>query len=210
MEAKTLSFAFNGTYYQMGNGSNLIYVLHGYGQLSKYFIKKFEPLLDEFTIVAPEGLHRFYLQGTQGRVGASWMTKEERETDIANYVQFLNSLHEKHFRNKKWDSIVVLGFSQGVATAFRWLANGSISANAFLICSGMIPPDVDLIDKSNIFSNLKMAYFTGTNDPYRTEDAVLTLQERLNLLPFGIKRIEFEGKHEVHLPSILEFLKTKV
>jgi hypothetical protein len=56
----------------------LLIALHGYGQLSSYFGKKFEDLPNEFFIVIPEGMHRFYLDGTSGRVGASWMTKEAR------------------------------------------------------------------------------------------------------------------------------------
>ena len=42
-----------------------------------------------YTIIAPQGLHKFYLEGTSGRVGASWMTKENREDDIKNYLVYL-------------------------------------------------------------------------------------------------------------------------
>ena len=210
MNTQNVSFTASGTYYSLGKGESLLYVLHGYGQLARFFIRKFQLLEDEFTIVAPEGLHRFYLQGTSGRVGASWMTKEERETDIKNYINFLDTLHRKHFATQSWKTIVVLGFSQGVATAFRWLADGKITANTFLLCSGMIPPDVNLKEKHHIFSKLKMAYFSGNDDPYKTEEAVKTFQERLDKLPFSIRNIAFEGKHEVHIPSILEFLKAQV
>ena len=47
----------------------IIYALHGYGQLSKYFIRKFESISDDYLIVAPEGMHRFYKNGNSGRVG---------------------------------------------------------------------------------------------------------------------------------------------
>lgn len=210
MKVKHITFPSTGNYYTLGKGENLLYVLHGYRQLARFFIKKFEALQDRYTIVAPEGLHRFYLQGTSGRVGASWMTKEERETDIDNYLNFLNSLHQQISEGKNWESTSILGFSQGVATAFRWLANNAIQANTFMLCSGMIPPDVDLQENHHIFSAMEMVYFSGTNDPYKTEEAVKTFQERLNQLPYPIQKIEFEGKHEVHLPSILKFLETKV
>ena len=64
------------------NAKKVLYVLHGYGQLAEFFVRKFRELGDEYLIVAPEGMHRFYLQGSSGRVGASWMTKEDREQDI--------------------------------------------------------------------------------------------------------------------------------
>ncbi|MBK6951958.1 MAG: hypothetical protein IPH24_07885 [Crocinitomicaceae bacterium] len=85
-------------YFSHGNpqAKNLVVVLHGYGQLASYFIQKFEFLDPEnYYVIAPEGLHRFYLNGTSGRVGASWMTKENREDDITNYLLYLNALLEK-------------------------------------------------------------------------------------------------------------------
>lgn len=75
-------------YYTLGDLSNantIWFVLHGYGYLAKYFIKKFEPILSSsVAIVAPEALSRFYSNGVgyDGRVGASWMTKESREDEI--------------------------------------------------------------------------------------------------------------------------------
>ena len=72
--------------------NQIVYVLHGYGQLAEFFIRKFQHLSDDYFIVAPEGMHRFYLSGSSGRVGASWMTKEERETDIQDNLNWLNAL----------------------------------------------------------------------------------------------------------------------
>mgnify|MGYP005635791035 FL=1 len=53
---------------------SVLLVVHGYRQLAESFIKKFEPLLNEgVMVIAPEGLHRFYIEGYTGDVGASWM-----------------------------------------------------------------------------------------------------------------------------------------
>jgi predicted esterase len=202
----TQSFKNEASVYRIDaeNCDKLIYVLHGYGQLAKYFIQKFKPLLAQgFTVIAPEGLHRFYLQGTSGRVGASWMTKENRELDIANYITYLNALHEEIAQEKKWKQVIVLGFSQGVATAFRWIAEGQINPDQFLLCSGMIPPDVNLEESNSKFSAIEMTYFSGTNDPYKTEEAVTHFQQRITQLPFPIKMVEFEGVHEVNMEAVL-------
>ena len=58
------------------------FVVHGYGQLSQYFIKKFNQIVDNETfIVAPEAPARFYLDANYSRVGASWTTRELRDFD---------------------------------------------------------------------------------------------------------------------------------
>lgn len=206
MKHFTQSFKNEASVYRIDaeNSYKLIYVLHGYGQLAKFFLRKFEPLTTKgFTVIAPEGLHRFYLQGTSGRVGASWMTKENRELDIENYLTYLNTLHQEIANEKEWTQVIVLGFSQGVATAFRWIADGQVKPNQFLLCSGMIPPDVNLEEANSKFSKIQMIYFTGTNDPYKTEEAVTHFQERLSQLPFPIKMVEFEGVHEVNVEAVL-------
>ena len=91
-------------------------VLHGYAQLANTFLSEFEHLANGHTaIVAPEGLHRFYRKGFYGDVVASWMTKEDRLTDIQDYVNYLNNLVQSF--PKSVQNVHVLGFSQCVATA---------------------------------------------------------------------------------------------
>ena len=81
------------TYGNPDKASIIIFALHGYGQLVQFFIRKFQVLdAEQYFVVAPEGLHRFYLKGSSGRVGASWMTKEERQSDIEDYINYLDDL----------------------------------------------------------------------------------------------------------------------
>ena len=90
-------------YFTIGDidkADKLLYVLHGYGQLASYFIKSFDKISDSYFVVAPEGMHRFYLKGTSGRVGASWMTKEAREIDIDENTKNLALLNQQIFRKK--------------------------------------------------------------------------------------------------------------
>ena len=69
------------------------FVLHGYGMLSEYFIKKFESILNENTLViAPEATNRFYLGNNYARVGASWMTNLDREQEIRDNILYLDCL----------------------------------------------------------------------------------------------------------------------
>ena len=195
------------SYYKEGNGTKLLYVLHGYGQLAKYFIRKFIPATKlGYTVVAPEGQHHFYLHGTSGRVGASWMTKENREQDIVNYIAYLDAIHAEFTGQKEWDEIVVLGFSQGVATAFRWLAESNIKPSKFMICSGLTPPDVDLNIKKATFDSIKMTYFSGVNDPYRTEEAVQEFYTAVASSKLDMDLVNFDGVHEVSVEDVFDRL----
>jgi predicted esterase len=120
-------------------------LVHGYGQLSHFFIQSFQNIASPSSmIIAPEGLHRFYIEGFSGRVGASWMTTEERLVDIEDYLSYLDAVYD-HYVKPLGDKIRfnVLGFSQGTATVCRWVAHSHHSINNLILWAGMMPPDLD-------------------------------------------------------------------
>lgn len=173
----------------------LVYLLHGYGQLAFYFLKKVEHLLTEdTTLVAPEGMHRFYLEGTAGRVGASWMTKEARELDITENTRALDKLHEKLQSELDPEQVIVLGFSQGGATAARWIANGHIRPTSFISWASVFPPDISFMENTFGPETMQRHFVLGTIDPYFQTDAQAACQS-YNDLGFDVHR--FEGAHDL-------------
>lgn len=185
---------------------HLLIVLHGYGQLAEYFIRKFTHLESNFFIVAPEGMHRFYLKGSSGRVGASWMTKEERQLDIQTNMNWLNTLLAKLTSENTYQKISLLGFSQGGATAARWF-HASNQFDHFISWASVFPPDLEqeLTKTPNI---TKTNFFViGTNDEFVTPD------EQTNLLQSyqdkGYQTIVYEGTHAIDL-ACLQKLTTAI
>lgn len=186
--------------------SRVLFVLHGYGQLARYFIRKFEVLKDEFLIVAPEGIHRYYLEGSSGRVGASWMTKEDRLIDIEDNIEYLNSLLDRiklDFNNVS--QIHVLGFSQGGATATRWAGTNKFMISSFVLWACVFPPDMENIS----FNKTNKKYFVlGDNDEYFNSE-----KQQLQILNFyssmDYTNCTYPGNHDIH-PSFLKELYNKI
>src|SRR5687768_9263886 len=116
-------------YFTLGDAAaanDIWIVCHGYAQLARKFIDNFTPIAQSGRIiVAPEGLHRFYLDpppapASQRRVGATWMTRDDRDYDIADYVAYLDVLiAEIMALAAPRARLRVLGFSQGTATVLR-------------------------------------------------------------------------------------------
>src|SRR5213592_1979241 len=86
-------------YFALGTSSGEVgevwFACHGYGQLAARFLEKLRVLDDgRRYLVAPEGLSRFYLSEspTERRVGASWMTREDRLAEIEDYVRYLDAV----------------------------------------------------------------------------------------------------------------------
>jgi predicted esterase len=169
----------------------LLIVLHGYGQLGAYFIRKFKQLSEDYYIVAPEGMHHFYLKGSSGRVGASWMTKEAREIDIEDNNKYLDAVLESLKSKKSFEKIMLLGFSQGGATAARWSAQRN-DIDQLILWASIFPPD---LEKSS-FSHFKKGTFViGKQDEFYDEAAQkIEISTYKNL---GFEIIEYDGKHDI-------------
>jgi len=176
----------------------LLIVLHGYGQLGAYFLRKFNQLSDEYYIVAPEGMHHFYLNGSSGRVGASWMTKEARTSDIEDNNKYLDAVIESVKSQKTFEKILLLGFSQGGATAARWSAQRK-DIDQLILWASVFPPDIE----KSTFSNYKKGTFViGKQDEFY--DSAAQAKEISNYKNLGFEIIEYEGKHDIEGTTLLK------
>lgn len=202
-QAHPIETALQARYFTLGslNSSTpaLWMVCHGYGQLAQYFIKHFQLLADAgHFVVAPEGLNRFYLQGFSGRVGASWMTSEERETDIQNYVHYLSAVHADAFKGHS-APLNLLGFSQGAITISRWSMMSGQAFNELILWAGIFPSDIPL-DKALQQEQLKGKKVTvvyGDEDPLINEENKATQLKEFDSLKVKPRVISFSGKHEL-------------
>lgn len=200
-------------YYTLGRLTeqtrNVWFCLHGFGQLAQYFSRKFTDLDDGQTlIVVPEGLSRMYLDNSYQRIGASWMSREDRDHEISDYVLYLNSLYDLVMDGRQPDKaglhITVFGFSQGAATACRWLNNQHVRANRLIMWAGYFPQGVaDLIDASTL-AQTETHYVYGRQDEYISAIAdTNSYLHRLQTDVLNLKITAFDGGHKVE-PTVLQ------
>ena len=209
MEEKSVSFHFKARYYKSGtldaSTKQVWIVLHGYGQLAQYFIKKFHNLTSQnICVIAPEGLSRYYLSEftDQGRkdnkVGATWMTSENRLMDIDNYLSYLDMVYEKELKPFAQVPVTLLGFSQGCATVCRWAAKGTINFNRLILWAGLFPPDMDFKTGNNALASRKTFMVVGDQDPFVTPARMAEFDQLASQLGIQPEKIIFSGKHEIN------------
>ncbi len=173
------------------------FVLHGYNQLAHRFIHYFEGLRGPGRcIVAPEGLHRHYLGPDNERVGASWMTKEDRQTDIGDYVTYLDTLYGQFVQTRSAKAIV-LGFSQGVHTACRWIAFGQAAFTKAVLWGADPPSDLDLRAHREVFSASDLHFVAGRDDEWLQGSRLRAAHERLHEAGIPFTPVEFPGGHRM-------------
>lgn len=202
-------------YFTLGSPTSNIkhvwFVLHGYGQLAAEFINNFEIINnDENYIIAPEALNKFYTSRFSQKVGATWMTKENRKDEINDYINFLDSVYEKEISQFEKDKlkINVLGFSQATATATRWLVNGKSKAHNFIIWAGDIPTDVEHEKLKSIFNTMNIHFIIGNKDEFINEERLNEEINKFKKLEVDFKLHRFEGGHEIHNGTLLKIYES--
>lgn len=192
------------------------FVLHGYGQLAQSFLRAFEVLTDPTRlIVAPEALNRFYLVGVdtapaaERPVGATWMTREDRDCEITDYVAYLDAVADRVLsdvrRAGNSPRIVLLGFSQGTATAARWLTFGQLRPDHLVLWGGLLPPDIDLA--SAALRVRSVYHIVGTRDRFVSKDRVVAERERVLAGGLASRFLEYEGGHSIRGDMLVELAR---
>ena len=202
-------------FYTLGRPSPAIkycwIVCHGYGQLAENIIRKFDDLdTGEHLIIAPDALNRFYWQGVTGTVASSWMTKKDRLDEIEDYANYLTAVYHQFIPQLSPDvQINLFGFSQGVATQFRWMMRKFLPFHYLILWAGFVPEDLDYSPYLPYFEDKKLVFLYGDQDQFLTKERLDWHQEMVATKGLFLEEIPFKGKHEVDR-KILKLLVERI
>lgn len=174
-------------------------VTHGYGQLAKTFVNRFTGIMDNETLViAPEGLSRFYWGGFDGPVVASWMTREDRLDEIADFCNMLDQLYAHYVPKCHPDvEIILLGFSQGTATLVRWIMSSFPKFDYLMLWAGQLPEDLDYAPHLEYFKTKKLYFAYGDEDPFISPERKLLMDQILLESKLSFQSVPYAGEHKV-------------
>lgn len=191
-----------------GPGVNeVLVVLHGYRQLAPRFIRRFRTVARAGRlVVAPEALNRFYLgdpagrHGPDSRVGGTWMTREDREAEIRDYVRYLDLLVDALL--DRCDAAPAprvrgLGFSQGAHTLARWSVLGRTALTQVVFWGEIWPPDLPLERAREAWRQVRLVSVQGREDTHLGVDFVARQAQRARELGVEVEMCWHAGGHEI-------------
>ena len=213
MKERHIRVARTARYYTLGSAGpdlrEVWLVCHGIQQLARRFLPRFAGLDDgKRLIVAPEGLSRFYLRGPESRsdtkipVGATWMTREDRENEITDYVGFLDAVLDEVQEEEKPAPLTVLGFSQGAHTVCRWLAAGDMPVARIILWGAYLPEDFDVERGPERLASAELILVRGLLDHFISEEVHVAQEARFEELGIPFRTITHTGGHEID-PALL-------
>ena len=189
------------------SASDVWIVCHGFAQLARAFIEEFRSIANAGRlIVAPEALNRFYMNreggraGASARVGATWMTREDRLAEIDDYVRYLDDVYREVAQRQSGVPVRVtaLGFSQGTATVARWLVHGTAKLDRVVLWAGLLPPEIDPAGAHRDRLRLaEVVLVRGTSDEMLDAPQLRAQQEALAKAGVRVTALEFDGGHRM-------------
>ncbi|MFT4669794.1 MAG: putative esterase [Flavobacteriaceae bacterium] len=206
---KQVSYTTTNTYHTLNKYTaktkNVWLIFHGMGYLSRYFIQHFSRLdATENFIVAPQAPSKYYQGKNFKHVGASWLTRENTLLETENVLAYIDQIFETE-KLSEASNLIVLGYSQGVSIATRWLASRKINCEHLVLHSGGIPKELTQESFEYMPASTAVTYLYGADDQYINEARITEEELKGNNL-FG-KRLNievFEGIHEVNREFLLE------
>ncbi|MAB49628.1 MAG: esterase [Flavobacteriaceae bacterium] len=207
-EEKEITYTTRNSYSTLNalteHTKNVWFVCHGMGYLSRYFLRYFKNLnAEENYFIAPQAPSKYYIQPKM-HVGANWLTRDNTESGMQNILNYFDAVFEAE--NIPEDvNFIVLGYSQGVSVAMRYLAKRQLQCSQLVLHSGGIPKELTAKDFEYLSKDTKVKLIYGTEDEYLDAERIVQESERADEL-FGdrLEILPFEGKHEVNTNFILE------
>ena len=179
-------------------------VFHGMGYLSRFFLKYFSRLpKDEHYLVAPQAPSKYYMDDSFKNVGASWLTRENTEVEIENVLSYVDAVYTS-LNIPDHVQFIVLGFSQGMSIAARWVARRKIICDKLVFYAGGFPNELKVSDFEFLPDSSQIIMVYGDQDIYLTKERLPFQEGRLEELFQGrARKLVFEGGHKI-LHSQLE------
>jgi predicted esterase len=167
----------------------VVVVFHGYGQSAEMMLRDVEGItgIERWTLVAVQGLHRFYTRDNQ-TVIASWMTRQDRERAIADNITYVDRAIDAAAPADS--KLIFLGFSQGVAMAYRAALSGKRKGAGIVVLGGDVPPDVELTNAPPVLIG------AGVRDTWYTPEKLRADVARLDAAGVTHEAISLAAGHE--------------
>jgi predicted esterase len=175
--------------------SGLLVSFHGYAEPAAAAMERLQtiPGAGHWRLVAIQGLNRFY-RGRSTDVVASWMTREDRELAIADNVSYVSAVIDA--ASREWGTegrLVLAGFSQGVAMAYRAACASPRSVSGVISLGGDVPPELDRAALARIPAAL---VGRGSRDEWYTEEKLAADLARLGEAGVAVRAVSLDGGHD--------------
>jgi len=188
-------------------------VMHGYGQIASRIINKFDKLdPDEHFVIAVEGLNRFYWTGEERVPVACWMTSRDRYDEINDFTRYLDQIYQRYVSHVNQDTVevILMGFSQGCATMWRWIHASQPHYDIAINWAGWIPEDISYRHLENYLIDKQHHLWYGDEDHFITDETLEDIKKVIDDNKLSVRIEKFKGGHKIVRSEFQRFVDTYI
>jgi predicted esterase len=181
-------------------GAPLLVGFHGYAENAERHFEELAaiPGIEGWVLASVQGLHPFY--NKTGDVVANWMTKQDRELAIADNAAYVRAAVERvRAHTGAGGPLVYLGFSQGVAMAYRAAALAGHAVAGVVALGGDLPPELaesGFGAAVTAGTQLRVLVSRGAGDPWYTTEKMTADLAALARQGVAVESAVYPGGHE--------------
>ena len=178
-----------------GAGKPMLVGFHGYAESAEMELDRLRSISgpDRWIILSIQGLHRFYRRRSD-EIVASWMTRQNRDLAILDNSSYVLKVIDTVTKEcNAAGGLVLSGFSQGVAMAFRSAAALGGRVRGVIALAGDVPPEMEPSALSRIPTVL---IGIGSRDEWYTQEKLTSDERRLQSAGVNVHVCPFDGGHE--------------
>lgn len=195
MHAHSIAVQTHGRYLidPVGDAAGLLLGFHGYAHNAEIMMNELRriPGVSRWTVVSIQGLHRFYNRDNE--VVASWMTRQDRDAAIQDNLHYVDAVVDSVVAGHGVPRhLVCVGFSQGVAMAYRAAAGIRHNVDAVIALAGDVPPEL----RDGATRRPRVLIGRGTRDKWYTEEKMREDARVFERLGVPLRSVVFDGGHE--------------
>ncbi|MEJ2217164.1 MAG: hypothetical protein P8099_11170 [Gemmatimonadota bacterium] len=102
---------------------------------------------------------------------------------------------------------MMLGFSQGAATASRWAAYGGLQPDELVLWSGLLAHDLDRARAAERLGDTRVRFVVGRDDRFRNDAALAEQQAWLDQVGVGCGMVDYDGGHRLDPDTLLQLAR---
>jgi predicted esterase len=173
----------------------LVVGFHGYAETAERHLQALRriPGIEGWRRCAVQALHPFY-RGKTGDVGASWMTRFNRELAITDNIRYVaGAVARIREEVPTREPLAWVGFSQGTAMAYRAAAGAGLRSQVLIALGGDVHPD---LAEQDLPGFPRVLIGRGRTDPWYSEGTLHADVALLEQKGVTVEVCLFDGGHE--------------
>ena len=140
------------------------------------------------------------------------MTSRDRYDEINDFTRYLDQIYQRYVSHVNQDTVevILMGFSQGCATMWRWIHASQPHYDIAINWAGWIPEDISYRHLEEYLDDKQHHLWYGDEDHFITDEALGDIKKVIDDNNLSVRVEKFKGGHKIVRSEFQRFVDTYI